>query len=232
MPKSQPAPELPAVPLSVLRPGREPLGGSGFFTLVAGVSYLVTAAHVPLGVPPHDRWAEWPNEASVYADTPRTVELFEETAFGRRPRFLFLRSSTNPRALVDILAIKAAPTELGLENVRIYPTRGPGPDLEADVTAYGYPVDEPRWPVLHSLSGPVLRDDMAFVVARFGATGGFSGGPTLDRHGRLVGVTIGTGRAGMRDDDDRIAVAGLIDVLPRLRDGHLDGRKVPFFPSD
>lgn len=224
--------DLPAVPLSVQRPGQRPLGGSGFFVQVEGATYLVTAAHVPLGVQPHDRWAQWPAEVLVCAGAHRTVELFAETAFGRRPRFLFLRSSTDPRRLVDVLALEVSPGGLGLESVKIYPTRGPEPDLDEEVTAYGYPVAVPTWPVLHSLSGPALRADMAFLAARLGATEGFSGGPTLDRHGRLVGITIGTGRPGQSDDDDRIVVTGVVDVLPQLRDGHLDGRTVPFFPTE
>lgn len=225
--------DLPAVPLLVQRPGQQLLGASGFFAQVEGRTYLVTAAHVPLGGQPHDRWAQWPAEILVCDGAHRTaVELFEETAFGRRPRFLFPRSSTEPHSLADVLALEVSPGDLGLESVKIYPTRGPEPDLDEQVTAYGYPVAGPRWPVLHSLSGPVLRDDMAFVVARIGATEGFSGGPTLDRNGRLIGITIGTGRSGQSDDDDRIVVAGVVDVLPQLRDGHLDGRKAPFFPTE
>lgn len=164
-----------AVPLLVTWTDRGAGGGTGFFVRGEHETFLVTAAHVPLGRHPRTDWAHWsPTLTVVHGDRP-TVALFDDGPLGPTPRFHFMRSSTEPTVLVDAIAVRCHPQDLGLDDVRVHSLYAYGPTAGSEATLYGYPTNGGSWPTLASLKGSVLRSDESFLVAELGATGGYSG---------------------------------------------------------
>lgn len=160
-----------------------------------------------------------------------TVSLFADSAFGRRPRFHFLRSSDDPNKLVDVIALPCAPQDLGIDTFQVFSTKAVVPDLDKDVTAFGYATNVPAWPEGSARGGQIICDDQAFLVANLDTPEGFSGGPVTSAAGSLIGVLVGQGRPGLEDSHDRIVVVGIVDILPQLKDGILPPHaSVPFFP--
>lgn len=225
--------DLPAVPLIVVLRDGTVGGATGCFVDVAGTTFLVTAAHVPAGGVPATDWDGWHPELTIFLEHRPSVPLFATDANGLKPRFLFMRSSTDPTVLVDVLATPCHPADVGLDGIQVHSVYSSGVHPGQTVTLHGYPLSVGnQWPLLSTLSGPLLTDDNALLVADLGATGGFSGGPVTGPDGCFLGVVSGTGRPGLDDDFDRILVPGLIHALPQLVDGNVPSEgSFPMFPT-
>lgn len=214
-----------AIPILV-RHSEERIGiGTGFLVDFEGGAYLVTAAHVPIGVNAHARWDEWqsPVLLNVGPQEYLKVDLFTVDTFGAR-RPVFIHTSVLPNGKIgDVMAVLITPSD-GVSNANsahpllsVYdavPWRSWPPAVGEHVTAHGYPDRGDSWPPAQSITeaGSVLRFEPGMIRAELDSESGFSGGPVVDEGGALVGMLIGS--AG--DEEDAAAIVSELTIRELL----------------
>lgn len=216
-----------AVPLIAPDGGGNFHGATGFLARVLDRTYLVTAAHFPIGKShPTPDWALWPSTMSigrpaqggkvVYTD----LDLFTTGVFGQRvPVFQFLRHDDG-RDLADILLFPCSNASRWSDVFSVIDAGPSAPCLLGEVlTLVGFPLDLDPWPQTEEVSGPFFGVNGQMLEANLVPREGYSGCPVFGQDRQFVGMAIGT------DTNDppraRIVPRGMLRVAAVTVDGRL-----------
>ncbi|WP_448662816.1 serine protease [Sphingomonas sp. CJ20] len=208
-----------AIPLTTsILPGTadKHVAGSGFLAKLKGGYWLLTAAHVPIGVPQHNDWTRWPEKLIlVRAEGSGSIDLplFQITGAVRAPIFRHWYQASGQ--MHDFLAYPVSKEfARGLPEYQVFDiAAGKAGKKGMSLVVRGHPTADNPWPhrPSRSLRAQALGEKDGLLLFSPPPSEGFSGGPVLTAAGKLAGMTIGfdgqTGQAA--------SVTWIKDVLPR-----------------
>lgn len=198
--------------------------GAGFLVKCAGQIYLVTAAHVAnYELDQMAKWANWSPELILVDESTSPLaraRLFDETSSVKSPLFKYLRTTSEPDRILDLLLLPLSPGEPMARMSKIFALPDEKAAYAKDDKVFMVGRRAP-WPYVNLTTHVVTVPDAQIMHMEPEGKPGDSGGPVLTSAGALVGMNYGHGNAAA--SGAMVITSELIEIAATTTDGFVKG---------